>query len=70
MNHIEFEPSLTSEETNVPERDLKLKFMSKILIPELKFRMDNELINTMNFESKRNKLKAFLQEEKHVSQIC
>ena len=31
--------------------------------------MDNELIYTMNFESKRNKLKAFLQEEKYISQI-
>ena len=35
INHIDFDSSLTSEETNVPVRDLKLKFMSKILIPEL-----------------------------------
>ena len=35
LNHIDFDSSLTSEETNVPVRDLKLKFMSKILIPEL-----------------------------------
>ena len=60
MNSIDFGPSLTSEETNFPERDLKLKFMTKTLIPELKLRIDYELIHAMNFESKRNKIKLFL----------
>ena len=69
MNHINFDLALTSEETNVPERDLKLKFMIKVLIIELKLRIDNKLIFTMNFESKRNKLRSFLQEEKHINHI-
>ena len=69
MNHINFDSALTSEETNVPERDLKLKFMIKVLIIELKLRIDNKLIFTMNFESKRNKLRSFLQEEKHINHI-
>ena len=69
MNHIDFDPSLTSEETNVPERDLKLKSVTKMLIPQLKLRMDDKLIHAMNFESKHNKLKSCFQEEKHVSLI-
>jgi len=36
MNYINFNLALILEETNVSERDLKLKFMIKVLIPELK----------------------------------
>ena len=69
VNHIDFDPALTSDETNVAERDLKLKFMRKVPIPELKLRMDESSIYNMNFETKLNKLKSLFQEEKCISHI-
>jgi len=60
MNHINFDSSLTLEEKIFPKRNLKLKFIIKILISKLKVQIDNKLIDTMNFKLKRNKLKLYL----------
>ena len=55
LNHIDFNLVLISEETNTPKRYLKLNFITKVLIPELKLQMNNKFIFIINFESKCNK---------------
>ena len=70
MQHVDFDPSVLAQTNRVSVMSIKLQFTTRVLIPELKLRgVSLHDVSVLTFEGKRNKLREYLLEEKHISQI-